>query len=67
MCGSNFSISTNNTDVDSEIIDVNTAAAEGIMSIGGGYYNLEEFLSSIEVPSMSSKMYYKHHEKVCNG
>ncbi|KAF2888061.1 hypothetical protein ILUMI_18112 [Ignelater luminosus] len=27
--------------------DINTSAVEGIMSIEGGYYNLEEFLSSL--------------------
>ncbi|KAF2883757.1 hypothetical protein ILUMI_22421 [Ignelater luminosus] len=39
----------------------------GIISISGEYYNLEEFLSGIEVPSMSSKISRKHHENVCNG
>ena len=35
--------------------DLNVAAVNGIMSIGGGFYNLEEFLACLDVPAKAAK------------
>lgn len=51
-------------DPNSEAMRINTAAVSGIMSVGGGFSNLEEFLSCLNVPSMSSNTYTKEHDYV---
>ena len=65
MCNCEFKISTDKNGED--IMNINAAAVAGIMSIGGGFFNLEEFLSSLNVPGMSSRTYQKYHEIVSDG
>ncbi|GBN75636.1 hypothetical protein AVEN_403-1 [Araneus ventricosus] len=42
----------------------NTRAGTGIMSIGGGFLNMEEFFSALNIPSMSEKTFIKEQEKI---
>lgn len=64
MCCDHFIISTTKQD---GTLNLNDRAVSGIMSIGGGFYNLEEFLSSLDIPCMSSKAYRKSHGSVSSG
>lgn len=48
-------------------MDVNTASVAGSMAIGIGYSQLEELLSAMEVPALSSKTYLKYHDQVSDG
>lgn len=48
----------------SESMQINTAAVSGAMSIGCGFSNLEEFLSCLNVPSMSSNTFQKEHDYI---
>lgn len=59
-CKRTFVINTcdNNDETD---YSIEHASVESIMSIGGGYYNLEEFLNTMGIPCMSSFMYDKIH------
>jgi hypothetical protein len=36
------------------------------MGIGGGFYNLEEFLATVEIPFMTAKTYQKHNKIVAD-
>lgn len=47
--------------------NLNTEAVIAIMSIGGGYSNLVELCSSMDIPSMSQTTYNKEHSKVCDA
>lgn len=44
--------------------DIGHAAVEGIMSIGAGFYGLEEFLSTLGVPCISNYSYSKIQNKL---
>ncbi|XP_064211833.1 uncharacterized protein LOC103314328 [Tribolium castaneum] len=44
--------------------NLNEAAVNGIIAIGGGYYNLEEFLCCLNISSMSYPTYKKYENKV---
>ncbi|GFS61371.1 yqaJ domain-containing protein [Nephila pilipes] len=46
---------------------VNTAAVSGIMKIGGGVANLEEFLSTLDIPPLSSNTYQKEHDNIATA
>ncbi|GFU23606.1 yqaJ domain-containing protein [Nephila pilipes] len=46
---------------------VNTAAVSGIMKIGGGFANLEEFLSTLDIPPLSSNTYQKEHDNIATA
>jgi hypothetical protein len=46
-------------------MSANTAAVTGIMSIGGGFSNMEEFFAALDIPSMSVATFTKEHEKLC--
>jgi hypothetical protein len=52
---------------DSKNIDINLAAVSGVMSSGGGYSQLDEIFSAMDIPFMAEKTYRKHHESVCEG
>ncbi|KAF2898337.1 hypothetical protein ILUMI_07841 [Ignelater luminosus] len=52
---------------DMDTMEINTAAVEGIVSIGGGFYNLEEFLTSMDIPSMDPKTYAKYYDIASAG
>lgn len=47
-----------------EELNLNEATALGIMSIGSGYYNLEEFLAILDIPCMSNGYYRKMQKKI---
>lgn len=46
---------------------VNTAAVIGSIGIGIGHSNMEEFFSTLDVPSLTSSTYDVEHEKVSNA
>ncbi|KAF2897494.1 hypothetical protein ILUMI_08681 [Ignelater luminosus] len=56
MCNEKFNIATTEQ-IQNKNDDINTAAVEGIMSIGGGFYNLEDFLSTLSILCISEKTY----------
>ncbi|KAG4074576.1 hypothetical protein HA402_004447 [Bradysia odoriphaga] len=47
--------------------DINTSAVLGIISIGLGYYHLQEFMAHLNVPVMSYMTYHKHEEDRIQG
>lgn len=51
----------------SDKLRINTSAVIGIMSIGGGFSNMEEFLSALDIPCMSSKTFSKVHRIVAEA
>ncbi|GFS36234.1 hypothetical protein NPIL_482611, partial [Nephila pilipes] len=57
MC--HFQETLRTEDSEYQKIPVNTGAASGIMKIGGSVANLEEFLSTLDTPPLSSNMYQK--------
>lgn len=46
------------------MMNSNTAAVASTMSIGGGFSNLNEFLSAINIPSMSEHTFIKEQDKL---
>jgi hypothetical protein len=59
MCNNNnlFHLdSQKNSSIDT---DINASAVRGIISIGCGFYNLEEFLASVNVPCMAQGTFQK--------
>lgn len=44
--------------------NINMSSVLGIASVGLGYYHLEEFLSHLNVPSMSYVTYHKYEENI---
>ncbi|GFT88186.1 uncharacterized protein NPIL_637651 [Nephila pilipes] len=46
---------------------VNTAAVSGIMKIGGFFANLEEFLSTLDIPPLISNTYQKEHDNIASA
>ncbi|KAF2879765.1 hypothetical protein ILUMI_26408, partial [Ignelater luminosus] len=65
MCNANFLIPTTRSCPES--MDINTAAVSGIVSIGGGFSNLQELLSTMNIPCMASTTYQKYHDCVLSG
>ncbi|GBM51756.1 hypothetical protein AVEN_175321-1 [Araneus ventricosus] len=51
----------------SPTMSANSAAVTGIMSIGGGFSNMEEFFSALDIPSMSEKTFIKEQEKISDA
>ncbi|GFY58715.1 uncharacterized protein TNIN_250961 [Trichonephila inaurata madagascariensis] len=54
-------------DPDNEKMPVNTAAVSGVMKIGGGFANLEELLSTLDIPPLSSKTDQKEHNTIATA
>ena len=48
-------------------MDVNKAAITGIMNIGGGYANIEELLSIMDIPPMSVNTFSKIHGEIADA
>lgn len=46
------------------MLNVNTAAAAGTISTGGGHAQCQEFLGALNIPSMTSKSFQKHQRRV---
>jgi hypothetical protein len=54
MCQMHFKISTNEVQSDNmESMEINTSCVEGIISIGCGFYNLQELFSAMDIPRPS--------------
>ncbi|GBL74580.1 hypothetical protein AVEN_235491-1 [Araneus ventricosus] len=49
---------------DSNKMPINTAAVSGIMTTGGGYSNLEDILSALDIPSMTSHTFQKERDRI---
>lgn len=63
-CKQKFVINTCEHDDETEY-SVEHASVESIMAIGGGFFNLQEFLNSMGIPCMSSFAYDKIHATLC--
>jgi hypothetical protein len=64
MCNHLFDLdSQENSSIDT---DINASAVRGIMSIGCGFYNLEEFLASVNVACMAQGTFQKKHDIVAD-
>lgn len=48
-------------------MDINTSAVSGTMTTGGSHSQLEEFLSTLNVPPMSNKTFIKYEDRVRQG
>ncbi|KAL4084689.1 hypothetical protein QTP88_027614 [Uroleucon formosanum] len=67
MCRKISKISTEGNSLDSGIMQINTAAVAAIMSNGCGFTHLQQFLSTLEIPCLSSNTYKKEHDKISEG
>lgn len=50
-----------------DVMDVNTSAVSGTITTGGGHTQLEEILTTMNIPSMSDKTFRKFEIKICDG
>lgn len=64
FCNESFIVATDNNNVDREQLDVNNSAVAGIMAIGGGFSQLQEFLGALDIPAMAQSNYQKLHENI---
>lgn len=64
MCNIEKNIWTNDT---ASKMGINTAAVSGTIGIGIGFSNMQEFFSSMDIPSLSVNTYLKEHEKVSDA
>lgn len=62
MCNRLFAIHTSD-----DQCDVNKDAVLAVMNIGSGFTHLEQITSSLEIPCMSSRMYNRLHDEVCDS
>lgn len=65
MCNMEFILSTEDDRMES--MDLNTASVAGAMCIGIGHSQLQELLSSMEIPAMSAVSYSGFHDKLTKG
>lgn len=63
MCNALFHVWTNEPNNENNV-NINTLAVEAVMSIGGGFYNLNEIVSNMEIPPIGEKIYKRHHDIV---
>lgn len=66
MCNLEKTVWTNSVEKSSSL-GINTAAVIGILGIGAGFSNMEEFFAALNVPSMSVNTYAAEHEFVSNA
>lgn len=52
---------------DDNKMDLNTSAVSGTVATGGGHAQLEEMLSTMDIPPMTDKTYKKYEIVVANG
>ena len=64
MCNLKFIIESDSND--ENYLPVNYCAVAGMLSIGGGHSNLEEFSSALNLPIMSNKKYQSIHDDLSN-
>lgn len=48
-------------------MDINSSAVAGIMSVGSGYYGLQQIMGAMDVRCMSSTTYDRYHNRVADG
>ncbi|KAL5242878.1 hypothetical protein ACI65C_010288 [Semiaphis heraclei] len=46
---------------------INTSAVIGVLNIGCGYSQLQEFMSAMEVPTIHITTYQAEHDRICKG
>ncbi|KAL4127211.1 hypothetical protein QTP88_011402 [Uroleucon formosanum] len=63
MCNKKCVIETE--DEKSNMIKINTAAVIGIVNTGGGYGQIKEIMTTLEIPIMNNNTYNKEHDIVC--
>lgn len=63
MCNIKKTVSTEND----SFMSINTSAVLGVISIGGGFRQLEEFTCSMEIPTVNHKTYKIEHDRICDG
>lgn len=64
MCHIIQKLSTEESDI--KIIDINTAVASAILSIGTGYTQFNEQCSALNVPCLAKNTYQRYHENIAN-
>lgn len=52
---------------DNKNMNTNSAAVAGIVKIGGGFANLEEFLSTLNIPPMSVNTFIQQNDKISDA
>lgn len=52
---------------DNKNMNINSAAVAGIVKIGGGFSNLEEFLSTLNIPPMSVNTFIQQNDKISDA
>lgn len=67
MCNDVFQLYYQNPEIENSAYDLNALAVKGIMSIGGGFDNWEEFWGSVDILCMAEKTYQNRHDIVANG
>lgn len=65
MC--NFKTTVWSENKRADLMDVNTGAVCGTITTGGGHGQLQEFLSVLDIPSMSQRTFKKYEETVSAG
>lgn len=63
MCNIKKTVSTEND----LFMPINTSAVLGMISIGGGFRQLEEFTCAMEIPTINQKTYRIEHDRICDG
>ncbi|KAL4123062.1 hypothetical protein QTP88_015294 [Uroleucon formosanum] len=63
MCNIKKTVSTENN----FCMPINTSAVLGVISIGGGFRQLEEFTCAMEIPTINQKTYKIEHDRICDG
>lgn len=63
MCNNEFSFATEDPHKNTKSV-VNTAAVWGTLSTGSTYAHLSEFLSVLDIPRLTSYMYYQIQRKL---
>lgn len=46
---------------ETKTMNINTSAVAGIIAVGGGFSNMEEFFGAMDIPSMSLKTFNREH------
>lgn len=64
MCNMKSTLCTEDPAKSDEYMDVNTAAVSGAVSTGGGYAQLEELMSVMDIPFMAKGTWKSHHRIV---
>ncbi|XP_039279476.1 uncharacterized protein LOC120350390 [Nilaparvata lugens] len=65
MCNEKKSLWTNFSNENT--MDVNTSAVSGTISTGGGHAQLEEVMSSLDIPCMTYHTFRKYHDRVAEA